>query len=179
MSHPGKLLAVLTMFGLSSSLIWADATSRNPAPLDQHVVGESREQLATVRTVGKEVLGPTLKERRNLNPSSAIPLSSLKATTARPIFSPSRRPIAKPNLSQPTPTVNHDIARPALALVGAVAGEDEDIAVFLDQRAKRLIRLKTGESHAGWTLEAVAGREVTLIKSGRRAVFTLLNSSPK
>ena len=37
-------------------------------------------------------------------------------------------------------------AQPPLALVGAIAGENEGIAIFLDGTTKGVICLKTGES---------------------------------
>ena len=63
--------------------------------------------------------------------------------------------------------------RPPLALVGAIAEEHEGIAIFLDETTKRIIRLKTGESHDGWTLRSVRGREVTLQKDHQTAVVGL------
>ena len=53
----------------------------------------------------------------------------------------------------------------ALLLVGAIAGETEGIAIFLDHTTKGTIRLKTGEGHLGWTLRQVKGREAILRRS--------------
>jgi general secretion pathway protein N len=60
-----------------------------------------------------------------------------------------------------------------LALIGTVVGAAESIGVFLDQPTQRLIRLKTGEEHAGWVLRAVRPREVTLEKGARVEILSL------
>jgi hypothetical protein len=107
------------------------------------------------------------------NPLWGIPLASLTATRELPLFSPTR---TRPQVASPPPTggsSNVPPNRPPLALVGAIAEEHEGIAIFLDETTKRIIRLKTGESHGGWTLRSVRGREVTLQKDHQTAVVGL------
>lgn len=101
------------------------------------------------------------------NPLWAIPLSSLSATRNRPIFSPNRRPSSRVLQSSVSPS------RPPLALVGAITGQSEGVAIFLDKTTKRTIRLKTGESHLGWTLRRVKGREATLQNENKSAILEL------
>jgi general secretion pathway protein N len=109
------------------------------------------------------------------NPLWGIPLTSLTATRERPLFLPSRRPIAPavagppapPPPAPPPPPAAPD--RPRLALVGAVVGDQEGIAVFIDQNTQGVVRLRTGENHMGWILRTVKGREATLEK-GREVV---------
>jgi general secretion pathway protein N len=109
------------------------------------------------------------------NPLWAVPLSSLTATRERPLFLPSRRPLAPPAVAGPPPPPPPAPAppavpdRPRLALVGAVVGDQEGIAVFIDQNTQGVVRLRTGENHMGWILRAVKGREATLEK-GREVV---------
>jgi general secretion pathway protein N len=105
------------------------------------------------------------------NPLWAIPLKSLTATRERPIFLPSRRAPAPPVIAGPPPAAAPpppppapEPERPRLSLVGAVVGDSEGIAIFLDQSNQGIIRLRTGENHLGWTLSAVKGREATLQK---------------
>ena len=114
------------------------------------------------------------------NPLWAIPLSVLTATQERPIFSASRRPaqraVVAPPVDQakvPPPPKAAAPERPTLALIGAVVGEGDAIAVFLDQTNQKIVRLHQGESHAGWELSAVAPREVTFKKAERTEVLTL------
>ena len=107
------------------------------------------------------------------NPLWSIPLASLAATRERPIFSSSRRPppvVLKTAATQPLSK-----AQPTFILVGAIAGESEGIAIFLDGTTNGIIRLKTGESHAGWTLQTVKAREAVLQKEQRTMVVELPN----
>jgi general secretion pathway protein N len=111
------------------------------------------------------------------NPLWAIPLSTLSATRERPLFLPSRRPPVPPAVAGPPVVVV--AAKPVedqrllLTLVGAVAGETEGFAVFIDMRDNAMVRLRTGQEHAGWTLRAVKGREATFAKDNETAVFEL------
>ena len=111
---------------------------------------------------------------QTLNPLWIVPVASFSAIRERPIFSPSRRPAANdsppPVESAPPPVANQ---RPALVLVGAVAGETDGIGIFLEPGTKNIVRLKTQESHAGWTLSLVKGREATLQKGSEIAVLQI------
>jgi general secretion pathway protein N len=113
------------------------------------------------------------------NPLWALPLSLLSATRERPIFLPSRRPPApivaapRPALASAPPPPPAAPARPPLALVGAVIGESEAIAIFIDQGTRNVLRLKTGQDHDGWVLNSVKSREATLQKDKQTAVFAL------
>jgi hypothetical protein len=113
------------------------------------------------------------------NPLWAISLVSLSATRERPIFSPSRRPPPIAELPQiqspPTPAVVQQ-SGPLLTLVGAIAGDGEGIAIFVDQTTKGAVRLKTGESHLGWLLQVIKRRQVTLQKNSETAILYLPNS---
>ena len=112
------------------------------------------------------------------NPLWAVPLKSLTATRERPIFLPSRRAFAPaiagpPPPPPPVPTAPNEPDRPRLALVGAVVGEAEGIAVFLDQTNQAIVRLRTGENHSGWILRSVKGREATLQKDRETVLLAL------
>jgi general secretion pathway protein N len=114
------------------------------------------------------------------NPLWAVPLSVLTATQARPIFSASRRPppraVVAPPVDQarvPAPQKAAEPEHPPLALIGAVVGESDAIAVFLDRTNQKVIRLRQGETHGGWVLSSVLGREVTLRKADRAEVLAL------
>jgi hypothetical protein len=102
------------------------------------------------------------------NPLWAMPLNTLTATRARPIFSPSRRPpppiVATPYVPPPQPSTPAEPDRPQLMLVGTVTGDTEAFGIFLDQGASKIVRLKLGDLHSGWILRQVRGREVMLQK---------------
>jgi general secretion pathway protein N len=114
------------------------------------------------------------------NPLWSVPLSVLTATQERPIFSASRRPppravvgpvvepVAAPVVQKPA-----EPEHPALALIGAVVGESDAIAVFLDRTNLAVVRMRTGETHSGWELSSVLPREVTLKKADRVEVLVL------
>jgi len=114
------------------------------------------------------------------NPLWSIPLSVLTATQERPIFSASRRPPPRAVAGPPIQPVVVPVAkpaepeRPALALIGAVVGDSDAIAVFLDRTNQKIVRLRSGDSHAGWVLSSVQGREVTLKKAEQTEVLVLL-----
>jgi hypothetical protein len=113
------------------------------------------------------------------NPLWAIPLGSLAITRERPIFSPSRRPLAPAvmaptNVTQPRTVVSPaQPQRPNLTLVGTVVGTTEGFGVFLDQTTHNIVRLKTGEGHAGWILRSVKTREATLEKERQTETLRL------
>jgi len=122
---------------------------------------------------------PALQSSTDIgNPLWTIPLSSLTATRERPIFSPSRRP---PVVAQPAPVkfepppapVANLPSRPLLTLLGAIVGDTDGIAIFMDETTKSIVRMKTGESHSGWMLRSVAKREATMEMARQVAVLVI------
>ena len=114
------------------------------------------------------------------NPLWSVPLSVLTATQERPIFSASRRPppraVAGPQIElvvAPPVAKPAEPERPALALIGAVVGDSDAIAVFVDRTNQKIVRLRSGDAHAGWVLSSVLGREVTLKKADQTEVLAL------
>jgi hypothetical protein len=113
---------------------------------------------------------------QSINPLWVIPVASLSAIGNRPIFWPSRRSVRSASPASvepgPLPLANQ---RPPFALIGAVAGETDGIGIFRDETTKNVVRLKTQESLAGWTLNLVKGREATLQRGGEIAVLEIPN----
>jgi hypothetical protein len=110
------------------------------------------------------------------NPLWAIPIPSLNDTRERPIFSASRR--APPPVAPPAPQVQQVVRsnepnRPILTLMATVAEDGEGIAVFRDEASKNILRLRTGESHSGWTLSTVKPREVTMLRDHDTAILDI------
>jgi hypothetical protein len=118
------------------------------------------------------------------NPLWAIPLSALSATRNRPLFTPSRRPPAPvvANVPRPVPRVAPPPPpppipeHPNLTLVGTVAGENEGVAVFIEQGTRDTVRLRMGEGHSGWILQSV-DRGVATLQKGPQTE-TLLMPKP-
>ena len=113
------------------------------------------------------------------NPLWAIPLSSLSVTRERPIFRSSRRAPApavagRPSVVETRAAPPQEATPPQLALVGAVVGETDGIAIFLDQaNSGEVVRLRMGEEYDGWVLHALKGREAILRKDGENLVLAL------
>lgn len=113
------------------------------------------------------------------NPLWSVPLSALTATQERPIFSATRRPppraVAAPPVgeAEAPPSAKPAEVPPPLVLVGAVVGEGDAIAILVDQTDQKVIRMRQGETHAGWSLSSVQAREVTFKQGDRSEVLAL------
>jgi general secretion pathway protein N len=133
-------------------------------------VAPTRSQPIGADPQGADTPSPKLADdRARGNPLWAIPLNTLTATRARPIFSPSRRPppppiVAAPYVPPSQASMPVEPDRPQLMLVGTVTGDTEAFGIFLDQTVNKIVRLKLGDLHGGWTLRQVRGREVMLQK---------------
>ena len=125
------------------------------------------------RSVAKSADDPASAAASAANPLWAIPLTSLTATRERPIFSPSRHPLPA---TEPLPMQSNSLPfsnRPPLTLIGIIAGNDDGVAILLDGPTKDAVRLKVGESHLGWMLKSLKGREATLQKEQTTAILEL------
>jgi hypothetical protein len=113
------------------------------------------------------------------NPLWGIPLASLHETRDRPLFSARRRPPAPivaeaPKVSEPAPLPPRPEAeKPQFTLVGVVYGRVLDLAVFLDETDKSLVRLRVGQSVRGWTVHSLDARTATLEKAQQRVKLEL------
>lgn len=115
------------------------------------------------------------------NPLWAIPIKDLSETRDRPIFTPSRRPppppvVEKPYTPPPPPPRVETKPPPeplTLSLLGTIAGESDGVALFMEKGSQEVVRLRTGESHEGWVLRSVQGRQAMLEKGDRKETVTL------
>lgn len=173
--------AANTVLLLAAALLGAPALAASPPnALDLPPGGVTPPPVDMLQTA--PVQQSTSERPRELsgNPLWAIPLSSLSATRDRPLFTPSRRPPAPPAVAGPPPTAPiapvappAEPERPRLTLVGAVIGSGGGIAVFVDQTTNDVVRLKTGESHSGWMLRSVKGREALFQKNSETLTLAL------
>lgn len=165
-------------------IVWVRVGTAAPATLEltpRSPVGEVIESLEVggvkpLREPKRETTAPIPRG----NPLWSVPLSILTATQERPIFSASRRPppraVAGPQIepvSAAAPQIVSAPERPALVLIGAVVGDNDAIAVFIDHTSQGIVRLRTGEAHMGWVLRSVAGREASLTKDDKTEVLAL------
>jgi hypothetical protein len=149
------------------------ATFGGAAAIATAAITQTDAQSGATLTNSAKVIQPIKSEPAHEtvagNPLWATPIKMLAATQDRPLFSPTRRPPAPPayrlaSADPPQALPPKEPERPPLLLIGTVAGETQAIAVFLDQKTKRTIRLRGGQSRYGWTLGAVYKREVVLQK---------------
>jgi general secretion pathway protein N len=75
-------------------------------------------------------------------------------------------------VSAPPPPKQAEVSL-SLVLVGAVLGEGDAIAILLDRTDQKVIRMRQGESRAGWSLSSVQPREVTFKLGDRNEVLAL------
>ncbi len=154
---------------------------------DPRGLNPSELELGRSRTIAAPKLPPPFSAIDNAssdapksaNPLWGIPVSALKATRERPLFSPSRRPPAPPVVAAPVeapkapPPPPPEPEQPALTLVGVVAGQGQGYAVFITTTGHDIVRLRTGEGRDGWILRSVSSREAVLEKNNRQAVVEL------
>jgi general secretion pathway protein N len=177
-----KVIASALLLGAASMLESRSVPAATSANVDILSNSAADEPAGTV-DVGplKPVAGSNQVEKKPQprgNPLWSIPLSALSATRERPIFSASRRPpqaavvvpMAAGNAPAPAKAAPE---RPPLVLIGAVVGEGDAIAIFLDQTSQKIIRLRQGESLAGWELSSVRRREVMLKQAERTEILAL------
>jgi general secretion pathway protein N len=175
-------LVVLSSLGLTTGGVIAchAATSATLDILPNELAGPpERVEVGSLKPLARPKPNAT-RPPVSGNPLWSLPLSVLTATQERPIFSASRRPppraVAGPRIEPvivpvaPTPA---EIEHPPLALIGAVIGDRDAIAVFLDRTNQAIVRLRTGETHSGWELSSILRREVTLTKADQVEVLVL------
>ena len=83
--------------------------------------------------------------------------------------------VEKPYVPPPPPRVE---TKPppeplTLSLVGTIAGDSDGVALFMEKGSQEVVRLRTGESHQGWVLRSVQGRQAMLEKGDRKETVTL------
>jgi general secretion pathway protein N len=175
---PGLLSAGLVFCGLSSALMAATSTATGVIPADRAGEPADTVELGAVKPIGAPDRAASPPVPRG-NPLWSVPLSALTATQERPIFSVSRRPPPRGVIAPVAEVENAPAppkaaeAGPMLALIGAVVGEGDSIAVFIDRASLKTVRLRPGEAHAGWVLSSVLRREVTLKKDDRTETIGL------
>jgi general secretion pathway protein N len=177
-----RIIGLALLSGLAAG--WAPAshaaTSATLDILPNDVAGApERVEVGTLKPLampGREAV----KLLPSGNPLWSIPLSVLTATRERPIFSASRRPppraVAGPRIepeNAPVAQKPAEAEHPPLALIGAVVGDSDAIAVFIDRSNQGIVRLRAGETHAGWLLSSVLRREVTFKKADLTEVLVL------
>lgn len=167
--------------GILAGLLALIVVAAKAAVLDGTPPFGDDDRLGHVRIdVGDNPVGAPGATREPLggNPLWAIPLKQLSATRERPIFSPSRRPpapavAAAPYVPPPAPPAPVVRQRPQLSLVGTISGDAQGFGIFMEQSGDKVVRLKTGETHQGWTLLEVGPRDIVLQKENQTVTLSL------
>jgi hypothetical protein len=110
---------------------------------------------------------------RPASPLDAYPLDRLSATRERPLFSPSRRPPARP--STPIIAAAPPPPPPKLILFGIVMDSDEARAVVGVGTADKTRRVRIGDDIGGWKVTQIEERQLVLSLDNRSATFTLFS----
>jgi len=140
-------LALLTggLLTVSLSLQSRAATSSTLDILSDDRAGDasSNVDVGAVKPLARPIREPA-KALPSGNPLWSVPLSVLSATQEHPIFSASRRSPQRAVVARseqavvPPPPAEPE--RPSLALIGAVVGDSDAIAVFLDRASQKIVR---------------------------------------
>jgi general secretion pathway protein N len=156
------------------------ATSVTSDLLFDRAVDASDVDVNPVTSIDRPMRGTTNLARPGGNPLWSIPLTLLSATRERPIFLASRRPPQRPaipapleQVGLPATQIETDAERPPLALLGTVVGDGDAIAVFLNRGDQTILRLRSGELNAGWSVASVLKGEVVMTRAGRVETFVL------
>ena len=164
--HSNSMLVWTILSGATTALICFCPAAADPVPVKlEQVSPQTQKPSADATTSGS-------------NAVLAVPLSKLSMTRDRPIFSPSRRPppppVMMPVIAKPVERAKPaEPENPPLVLVGTVIGEDSGIAVLVEQSTENVVKLRMNESHQGWTLRSIQGREVTLQNDRKSSVLAL------
>lgn len=179
--RPTGLAVLCVVLGAAGTMA---ATSSRVDVLPDDATGHPAESVdvGTMRPIARPAQQVPAKPIPRGNPLWSVPLSALTATQERPIFSAMRRPppravAASPVEESPAPPPKPVEAPPPLLLVGAVVGEGDAIAILVNRTDQKVVRLRQGESLAGWSLTSVQPREVTFKQGDRSEVLTLQRSA--
>lgn len=88
----------------------------------------------------------------------------VEVTTTQPLFTPSRRPEAQPEATQPAPAPD-----PTLTLLGVVGGDGNRVALVRLSTSSELHRVKQGDQLGAWQIDEIGIDFVRAGKTGSRS----------
>jgi hypothetical protein len=151
-------LCCLTLAGLIYLQLDRDLSAR-PAPDDRPKASLSEIKRVETRAAAGDPFRPA-------------PLDAYGDIVERPLFHRTRRPIAAAEAHAAA-----DKGLP-LHLAGIVADAGRLSAFFKVKDAPRMVRVSEGGSVEGWTVQAIEGNGVTLLKKGRTARLSTKDPRP-
>jgi hypothetical protein len=115
------------------------------------------------------------------NPVVAQSIDSLSATRERPIFSPNRRPPARPAAAPPPLVRRADPAPPpsppGVVLLGVVIGVDTARAFVRSEPPDKTLRVGIGDDIGGWKVSQIERHELVLSLGDRSATFKIFDNA--
>ena len=123
------------------------------------VYAELRSGPAEPALVTEAAVAPKPAAVLPAEPAFALPpLEEFSETVARPLFLPSRRPLA-PAEDAPKPAA---VTRNLFTLMGVIISADERMALVKRRKTGEVLRLVEGQRVDGWLVEAIMPDRVTL-----------------
>lgn len=108
------------------------------------------------------------------NPVAALSLDQLSATRERPLFSPSRRALRPPIVSNLRPSgLRAPSLPPKIELHGTVIDADETLAIVYSAADNQTLRLHLGDEIGGWKVAVIDERKLVLSLEDRTAEFAI------
>lgn len=107
------------------------------------------------------------------------PRETFKAVLERPLFSPVRRPAARPEppakvAAEPVEAEDEPAAQPRFRLVGTVTRRGRSEALLARAEGGPLVRLEAGGELDGWVAVAIAPDHVEIERNGTRHRLQIL-----
>lgn len=147
----GRLSLLLLLLCLAAGAALVFEYRRGPEPGLAAPSEESPVEATSEGTSGARASSANLIEMPSL--------ASLSETVERPLFLPSRRPVAAVENAAPA-TVAKDIS--GLAVVGVVMASEERMAILKHPDQQRALRVVEGDMVDGWLVEQVLATGVVL-----------------
>ena len=115
------------------------------------------------------------------NPIVAQSIDSLSATRERPLFSPTRRPPARPAAAPPPLVRRTDPvpppSPPGVVLLGVVIGADTARAFVHSESPDKTLRVGIGDDIGGWKVNEIERHELILSLGDRSATFKIFDNA--
>jgi hypothetical protein len=116
------------------------------------------------------------KRMASVNPLATISLDSLSQTIDRPLFNASRIPKPKPEVQVAEAPAEEETGPQDITLVGIVVANNHQTALLRWNKTNEVLRLKAGESSAGWLLAEIQPTSVVIENQEQRIPLRLFEN---
>ena len=102
-----------------------------------------------------------------LNAARTIPaLATLGETTARPLFTATRRPPAPETAAKPVPNKTRPARLVGYRLTGIVRSSSHRLILLTEEKSGRVVELREGDKVDGWRLISIGTDNIRLSRDG-------------